>query len=104
MPVEGRMRMARIAMDDIMAKLDKGGKDIAETLTTMDKQVKALLGGENWSGNERVEYDAQQEIWNRCAVEMQSAGMTGASTLRNMVNNVDMTEDYNKRSWQNVYG
>ncbi|TYK43067.1 WXG100 family type VII secretion target [Actinomadura decatromicini] len=103
-PADGRMRMQRVMMDDITTRMDNAATQIQQTLTNMDRDIKLLLGDENWQGTERQEYDTQQLIWNQSAAQMHGAALTGGATLQKMVDNVDVTEAVNRKAWQNVYG
>ncbi|MDN3354768.1 WXG100 family type VII secretion target [Actinomadura sp. DC4] len=99
-----RLMLNRQAAHDDKAELVRLDGLIRQELDDLDKDVKNNLDYENWKDTARTEYDHQQNIWNAAADAMNTCLNDSHTTLNNMLDNVDLTEQQNLRSWQNVYG
>jgi uncharacterized protein YukE len=99
-----RLVLNRQAAHDDKSELERLDGLIRTELEDLDKDVKSNLDYENWKDSARNEYDAQQAIWNAAADAMNTCLNDSHNTLTNMLDNVDLTEAHNLRSWQNVYG
>jgi uncharacterized protein YukE len=100
----GRLQLNRLAAHDDKAELQRLDGQIRQELEDLDREVKTKLDYDNWKDTARTEYDAQQVIWNRAADAMNTCLTDSHETLGNMLDNIDITEDTNRKSWANVYG
>jgi|1185.fasta_scaffold30900_2 uncharacterized protein YukE len=99
-----RLMLNRQAAHDDKAELVRLDGMIRQELADLDRDVKTNLDYENWKDTARTEYDIQQGIWNQAADAMNTCLNESHTTLGGMLDNVDITEQHNLRSWQNVYG
>lgn len=99
-----RLMLNRLAAEDDKQAMVRLDGNIQFELTSLDTDIKAHMDYTHWKDTARHEYDAQQKIWNDAAEAMRMLLGQSHATLGNMLDNIDMTEDVNRRSWQNVYG